>query len=65
MMSRIIKDLDEMDSAPIIDATKFSSWLQIVTAKVISLKELHKNQCPKQLTKQLSEWPPQRMIKDT
>ncbi|XP_011670916.2 uncharacterized protein LOC100893156 [Strongylocentrotus purpuratus] len=53
-------------NSPIVDATKFSSWskLQMVTARVLSLKELPRNQWLKQFLRQISEWPSQRMIKE-
>ncbi|XP_063971215.1 uncharacterized protein LOC135157940 [Lytechinus pictus] len=53
-------------NSPIADATKFSSWsrLQMVTARLLSFKELPRNQWLKQLIRQISEWPSQRMIKE-
>lgn len=53
-------------NTPFLDETKFSSWtrLQMVTARVLSLKELPKKQWMKQLVKQIAAWPSQQMLKE-
>ncbi|XP_022111565.1 uncharacterized protein LOC110990769 [Acanthaster planci] len=52
--------------APIVDATEFSSWsrLKMVTARVLSLKEIPKKQWLKQLTQQISQWPSSKLIRE-
>ena len=51
---------------PIVDATKFSSWpkLKMITARVLSLKELPRHQWLKQLTRQISQWPSSKRLKE-
>ena len=51
---------------PIVDATKFSSWskLKMVTARVLSLKQIPKNQWLKQFTQQISQWPSSKLVKE-
>ena len=48
---------------PIVDTTKFSSWskLKMVTARVLSLKQIPKNQWLKQFTQQISQWPSSKL----
>jgi hypothetical protein len=50
---------------PIMEQTKFSSWsrLVMVTARILSLKDLPKNQWLKQFVTKLSEWPSRQRIK--
>ncbi|XP_064644717.1 uncharacterized protein LOC135498391 [Lineus longissimus] len=51
---------------PIIDPTKFSSWtrLVMVTARILSLKNLPKHQWLKQLMTRSAAWPSMRRIKE-
>ncbi|XP_071948926.1 uncharacterized protein [Antedon mediterranea] len=59
-----IKAIPEFER--ILDPTKFSSWpkLKMVTARVVSLKQLPKNQWLKKLTSQISEWPSPHALKE-
>ncbi|XP_054775596.2 uncharacterized protein LOC129284160 [Lytechinus pictus] len=52
--------------SPIVDSTKFSSWcrLKMVTARVLSVKKLPKNQWLKQLAKQISMYPSPKLVKE-
>ena len=51
---------------PIIDATKYSSWprLQMITARVLSMKDIPKKLWLKQLTHQISQWPSLKHVKE-
>ncbi|XP_071941047.1 uncharacterized protein [Antedon mediterranea] len=59
-----IKAIPEFER--ILDPTKFSSWpkLKMVTARVVSLKQLPKNQWLTKLTSQISEWPSPHALKE-
>ncbi|XP_071959918.1 uncharacterized protein [Antedon mediterranea] len=59
-----IKAIPEFERT--LDPTKFSSWpkLKMVTARVVSLKQLPKNQWLKKLTSQISEWPSPHALKE-
>ncbi|XP_072178154.1 uncharacterized protein [Diadema setosum] len=61
MMSRTTSE-----SAAILDVSKFSKWsrLQMVTARVLSIKELPKKQWLKQLREQISQWPSPKLMKE-
>ncbi|XP_014675877.1 PREDICTED: uncharacterized protein LOC106815867 [Priapulus caudatus] len=50
----------------IVDPKKFSSWTRLVmiTARVMSLRDLPKNQWVKELTSQLAKFPSRRRIKE-
>ncbi len=54
------------NSEPILDPTRFSSWprLVMVTARILSLKDLPKNQWLKQLKTKIVEWPSRERIKE-
>ncbi|XP_014674684.1 PREDICTED: uncharacterized protein LOC106814838 [Priapulus caudatus] len=51
---------------PIVDPKKFSSWtrLLMVTARILSLKDLPKCLWLKQMTTKLCEWPSMKQIKE-
>ena len=53
-------------TAPIIEASKFSSWpkLKMVTARVLSVRELPKDQWLKQLPNQISQWPSRKQVRE-
>ncbi|KAJ8032361.1 hypothetical protein HOLleu_25872 [Holothuria leucospilota] len=50
---------------PVVGADKFSSWpkLQMVTARVLSLRDLPRKYWLKELTQQISKWPSSKHIK--
>ena len=56
----------KLTDAPFVDPKQFSSWsrLLMVTARVLSLKELPKSQWLRQLTAQISKWPSMERLKE-
>eukprot|EP00057_Strongylocentrotus_purpuratus_P005403 XP_003730892.1 PREDICTED: uncharacterized protein LOC100888831 [Strongylocentrotus purpuratus] len=53
-------------ASPIIEASKFSSWpkLKMVTARVLSVRDLPKDKRLKQLTNQISQWPSRKLVRE-
>ena len=51
---------------PFVDPTDFSSWqrLKMVTARVLSLREIPKKEWLKKLTQQISQWPSSKLLKE-
>lgn len=51
---------------PIVDPTKYSNWsrLVMITARILSLKDLPKGQWIKQLCEKLSTWPSRQRVKE-
>ncbi|XP_041471192.1 uncharacterized protein LOC121420595 [Lytechinus variegatus] len=56
----------EDKTKPILDATKYSNWtkLKMVTARVLSVRELPKSQWLKQLMIQIAQWPSHKFIRE-